>query len=118
MMIMHLCQLRCMMQHLRLRPAALALQLCGSCSSALLLLSSVAIALQLCVSCCGSCSSPLWLFLFSTDCAPPAACRPTRRAGGDIVKQLPQEAKRFQNIDKNYTKIVTSALETLNVVNT
>jgi hypothetical protein len=29
-----------------------------------------------------------------------------------------QEAKRFQNIDKNYMKIVTSALETLNVVNT
>ncbi len=39
-------------------------------------------------------------------------------SGGDIVKQLPQEAKRFQNIDKNYMKIVTSALETLNVVNT
>ncbi|MEW5318622.1 MAG: hypothetical protein WDW38_009830 [Sanguina aurantia] len=39
-------------------------------------------------------------------------------SGGDIVKQLPQEAKRFQNIDKNYMKIVTSALETLNVVTT
>jgi hypothetical protein len=37
---------------------------------------------------------------------------------GDIVKQLPQEAKRFQNIDKNYMKIVTSALETQNVVAT
>ena len=30
----------------------------------------------------------------------------------------PQEAKRFQNIDKNYMKIVTSAVETQNVVNT
>ncbi|CAD7698753.1 unnamed protein product [Ostreobium quekettii] len=39
-------------------------------------------------------------------------------SGGDIVKQLPQEAKRFQNIDKNYMKIVTSALETMNVVKT
>mmetsp|Transcript_5388 Transcript_5388/g.12712 ORF Transcript_5388/g.12712 Transcript_5388/m.12712 type:complete len:4322 (-) Transcript_5388:507-13472(-) len=39
-------------------------------------------------------------------------------SGGDIVKQLPQEAKRFQNIDKNYMKIVTNALETQNVVNT
>jgi len=39
-------------------------------------------------------------------------------SGGDIVKQLPQEAKRFQNIDKNYMKIVTSAVETKNVVNT
>lgn len=29
-----------------------------------------------------------------------------------------QEAKRFQNIDKNYMKIVTSAVETKNVVNT
>jgi len=39
-------------------------------------------------------------------------------SGGDIVKQLPQEAKRFQNIDKNYMKIVANALETQNVVNT
>jgi len=37
-------------------------------------------------------------------------------SGGDIVKQLPQEAKRFQNIDKNYMKVVTNAIETRNVV--
>ncbi|KIZ06068.1 Dynein gamma chain, flagellar outer arm [Monoraphidium neglectum] len=37
-------------------------------------------------------------------------------SGGDIVKQLPAEAKRFQNIDKNYIKIVTAAMETQNVV--
>ena len=36
--------------------------------------------------------------------------------GGDIVKQLPLEAKRFQNIDKNYMKIVTNAIEVRNVV--
>lgn len=39
-------------------------------------------------------------------------------SGGDIVKQLPQEAKRFQSIDKNYMKIVTTALETKKVVAT
>jgi len=39
-------------------------------------------------------------------------------SGGDIVKQLPQEAKRFQNIDKQFMKVVSSAIETRNVVQT
>ena len=37
-------------------------------------------------------------------------------SGGDIVKQLPQEAKRFQNIDKQFIKAVRDAVETRNVV--
>jgi dynein heavy chain len=39
-------------------------------------------------------------------------------SGGDIVKQLPQEAKRFTNIDKNFMKVVAHASETVNVVDT
>ena len=39
-------------------------------------------------------------------------------SGGDIVKQFPQEAKRFTNIDKNYMKIVTNAIEVRNVIQT
>ncbi|GBG77441.1 hypothetical protein CBR_g23890 [Chara braunii] len=37
-------------------------------------------------------------------------------SGGDIAKQLPQEAKRFQNIDKNYMKIVNNTSEVRNVI--
>ena len=39
-------------------------------------------------------------------------------SGGDIAKQLPQEAKRFASIDKNFMKLVEQARDTLNVVQT
>ena len=35
---------------------------------------------------------------------------------GDIAKQMPQEAKRFTSIDKNWEKIMQKAFETRNVI--
>jgi len=39
-------------------------------------------------------------------------------SSGDIAKQLPQEAKRFQMIDKDYMKILAKAFDTRNVIAT
>ena len=37
-------------------------------------------------------------------------------SGGDIVKQLPSEAKRFKNIDKQFVKMAKVAADVQNVV--
>ena len=39
-------------------------------------------------------------------------------AGGDIARQLPQETKRFQNIDKQFMKIVKQTEESPNIIQT
>jgi dynein heavy chain len=36
--------------------------------------------------------------------------------GGDIAKQLPQDSKRFVNIDKSWVKLMSKAFDTRNVV--
>ncbi|XP_014673733.1 PREDICTED: dynein heavy chain 5, axonemal-like [Priapulus caudatus] len=36
--------------------------------------------------------------------------------GGDISKQLPQEARRFQNIDKSWSRVIVRAQKVTNVV--
>jgi len=37
-------------------------------------------------------------------------------SGGDIAKQLPMEAKKFQKIDKDFDKVMRKAFETRNVI--
>merc|ERR1711924_219880 len=36
--------------------------------------------------------------------------------GGDIAKQMPMEAKKFQQIDKDWLKIMAKSADTLNVI--
>merc|ERR1719238_806532 len=36
--------------------------------------------------------------------------------GGDIAKQMPMEAKKFQQIDKDWIKIMAKSADTLNVI--